>query len=340
MREKVLLGMSGGVDSSTAAILLKESGYDVIGATMLLYGDNYSEIEDSKKVAEILGIPHHTIDLRDEFKTEVVDYFLEEYKNGRTPNPCVKCNKAIKFGKFLEFANSLGAKYIATGHYALKLFDEKDNTYSLKQADNVQKDQTYVLYNLTQEILERTLFPIGKYTKDEIREIAKKNNLPVFSKKDSQDICFIPDGDYISFLNLPVVSGNFIDVDGNILGTHTGISNYTIGQRKGLGITFGKPMFVVGISAKDNTITLGEEGSQYRTSLIASNFNFTSGNRIDVPIKCSAKIRYSAKPSPVTAYTKDDLLYVEFEKPERSITPGQSVVLYNNDILLGGGVII
>lgn len=280
-KKKVMVAMSGGVDSSVTAALLLEEGYDVAGVTLKLWpGMSENAIRDAGRVAETLGIPHHVLDLSAEFRKKVIEYFTGEYMCGRTPNPCIICNRHIKFGALLEYALSKGMDLMATGHYATVCFDEETGRYIIKKAKFPEKDQTYVLYRLTQPQLARILLPLGEYSKNEIRQIAGKIGLVVASKAESQEICFIPDNNYSGYIQKNVDGqiepGNFIDTKGNIIGRHKGIINYTIGQRKGLGIAFGKPMYVVGIDADRNNVVLGDETEVYSESLIASDVNFIS----------------------------------------------------------------
>ncbi len=345
--KRVVIGMSGGVDSSVAAAYLKEQGYEVVGLTMRLWDGDAScsaPSEDAKKVAEKLGIEFHILDFRKEFSQFVIDYFVEEYINGRTPNPCIACNKFLKFDAMAKAADDLGADYLATGHYAKIKFDENSGRHLLLKADADGKDQTYVLYNLSQHILSRLLLPLGDFAdKNSVREYAQKHNLLVANKPDSQEICFIPDNDYVSFIKERIgyvpKEGDFVDLDGNVLGRHKGIVNYTVGQRKGLGIAFGKPMFVNRIDAENNHIVLGEQGTEFSDTLYAVNENFIAFEKLTEPIKAFAKVRYSAKPAPCTIYPEDNLKVV-FDTPQRAITPGQAVVFYDGDIVLGGATII
>lgn len=347
--KRVLLGMSGGVDSSVAAFLLQKEGYEVVGATMALWDfdqDKDSSVADARAVCEKLGIDHYVLDFKDEFKGRVVDNFIGEYFAGNTPNPCVFCNKTIKFGLLFDKAKELDCDYIATGHYALVEYNEDSGKYEIKKASSDSKDQTYVLYNLNQEKLSKTLFPIGRYDKETIRQIAKEIGLKVHNKPDSQDICFIPDHDYEKFIkthsNRQVDSGNFVDTCGNVLGKHKGIVSYTIGQRKGLGITFGKPTYVVDINSEDGSIILGENKDLFKTNLIARDVNFVEWDQDDIqgPIYVYAKIRYSAKPCRAkVSYIGKSRVRVDFEEAQRAITRGQSVVFYSEDKLLGGGII-
>ena len=350
--KKVLIGMSGGVDSSVAAYLLKESGYDVTGVTLKMWNNcetmpetSDQPIKDASLVANKLGINHIVLDCAQDFSKYVVDYFSNEYINGRTPNPCIECNKYIKFGFMLDYAKNNGFDYIATGHYAKIEKNEETDRYYLKKSDCAAKDQTYFLYTLSQEQLKNTVMPLGTYTKDEIRKIAaEKLGMYISEKADSMEICFVPDDDYISFIkknkNYVPEKGNFTDKYGNILGTHDGIINFTIGQRKGLGIALGKPVFVTNIDSITNTVTLGEKGEEYSSGLIADNVVFSAIDYPVEPFETTCKIRYSATPVPchVAPYDKNSVK-VTFNTPQRAVTPGQSVVFYNNDILLGGGII-
>lgn len=342
MKNKVAVGLSGGVDSSVAAYLLKEKGYDVIGITMRLSSDT-SVSEDAKKVAEKLGIPYHVIDLRDEFKKYVIDNFAEEYLQGRTPNPCSVCNKYIKFGVMLEKAIELGADYIATGHYGR--IKEQNGRYLILNAKDDKKDQTYMFYSLTQDVLKHVLMPCGEYTKSEIREFAKKIGLEVHDKKESMDICFIPDnnhGRYIEGLQVKdkVKPGNFVDKEGNILGKHKGLIYYTIGQRKGLGLSLGKPSFVIDIIPEKNEVVVGEEKEIFNSGLIAKDTNFIPFDNLENSMEVEAKIRYSTTKSKATIMPLENgKLKVIFYDKQRAITKGQRVVFYVKDMLLGGGTI-
>lgn len=358
MAKRVAIGMSGGVDSSVAAAILKEQGYDVIGVTMRLWdGENIngsvtestccslSAVEDARRVCMKLDIDYHVLDFRKEFSDMVINYFVAEYINGRTPNPCIACNKFLKFDAMAKKAQILNADYVATGHYARIEQDPETNRYLLKRACSDAKDQTYALYNLTQEQLSRTLMPLGSFAdKHAVREYAEKLGLATANKPDSQEICFVPDKDYSAFIKRRIgelpKEGNFVDLEGNILGTHKGIINYTIGQRKGLGIAFGKPMFVIRIDAEKNEIVLGEQGTEFSDTLYAVNTNFIPFDTIDKPIRAEAKIRYSAKPAPGTVSMEDGRMKIVFDTPQRAITPGQAVVLYDGDTVLGGATII
>lgn len=339
--------MSGGVDSSVAAALLQRRGYDVIGITMLLCKDDNGAARDAKAVCDKLGIEHHVADFREDFKKTVIDYFANEYKCGRTPNPCIVCNRFLKFDAMQKLAESLGADKIATGHYARIEYDETAERYLLKGAAASKKDQTYALYTLTQSQLSKTIMPLGDVEdKSETRRIAEELGFDTANKADSMEICFIPDGDYAGFIEEYTgeicPDGDFIDAEGNILGRHSGIINYTIGQRKGLGVTFGRPMFVTKIDAEKNQVVLGEKGTEFSAGLLAHKLNFIPFDRLNEPIKVLAKVRYSAKPGAATVIPNgEDSVKVEFEVPQRAVTPGQAVVFYDpeGDSVIGGGII-
>lgn len=355
MDKTVMLGMSGGVDSSAAALILKNDGWDVTGVTLRLRRDEFSaeqrdggcctldDVEDARRVAYKLGIPHHVFNFTDIFSDKVVDYFVDEYLHGRTPNPCIACNRYIKFDAMLRRAQVLGISHIATGHYARVEYDESHGRWFLKRSMS-PKDQSYVLYNLTQEQLSRTLFPLEDRPKEETRALAEEAGLCVAKKSDSQEICFVDDNDYAGFIQrytgMCMPEGNFVDLEGKPLGKHKGIIHYTIGQRKGLGVSFGQHMYVCGINADDNTIILGPEGSQMASVLIAEDLNFISIPALEKPMEVQAKPRYQAKPAKalITPYSENQVR-VEFEAPQRSLTPGQAVVFYDGDIVVGGGTI-
>ncbi|WP_034600993.1 tRNA 2-thiouridine(34) synthase MnmA [Clostridiisalibacter paucivorans] len=358
-KKKVVIGMSGGVDSSVAAYLLKKQGYDVIGVTMKIWQkDSFensgndssccslSAVEDARMVANKLDIPYYVMNFKNVFKDKVIDYFVEEYGKGRTPNPCIACNRYVKFEELLKRANELGAYYVATGHYGKIYYDENKNRYVLTKAKTEGKDQSYVLYNLTQEQLKHTLMPLGDFdNKEKVREIARDLGMIVADKKESQEICFIEDNDYGKFIrenaNYKINKGNFIDINGNVLGKHNGITNYTIGQRKGLGIALGKPMYVVDIDVKNNIVILGDGEKVFGTQLLANDLNFISIEKLEEPMRIKAKIRYAAKEEDaVIKPVEKDKVEVVFDKPVRAITPGQAVVFYDGDIVLGGGTIL
>lgn len=348
-RKKVVIGMSGGVDSSVAAALLKEKGYEVIGLTMRLFNGETSlpdAEDDAKRICETLGIEHRVVDFTKEFEKYVIDYFTNEYRAGRTPNPCIVCNKHLKFDAMLKAAKELGADYIATGHYAKIEFNEEKGRYLLKRAASEKKDQTYALFSLSQRQLSKTLMPLGELgNKEETRKIAEKLGLVTANKPDSMEICFIPDNDYVSFIekrtNIKMPKGNFVDTEGNVLGQHNGIINYTIGQRKGLGVTFGKPMFVIKIDSETNNVTLGEKGCEFSKELFAKKLNFIPFETLEEPIRVKAKIRYSAKEADALVIPENDGARVLFDVPQRAVTPGQAVVFYDTDgnACIGGGII-
>lgn len=352
---KVLVGMSGGVDSSVAAKILMDKGYDVTGVTLKLYDNDdivtketrtccsLTDVEDARSVAYKLGFEHYVFNFKDKFKKDVMDKFSESYLNGETPNPCIECNRHIKFDKMLQRAEELGFDYIATGHYAHIVFNDKTGRYNMIRPKDRSKDQTYVLYALTQHQLEHTLFPLADYDKVTVRKIAEEAGLINSRKPDSQDICFVPDGDYASYIKKSTGAtpqeGNFIDKNKNILGTHGGIINYTIGQRKGLGVTFGKPMFVVEKNVSDNTVTLGEQEELFKSTLYADDVNLISVEKLDGPMRVTAKTRYSQKETPATVVPFKNGIKVTFDEPQRAISAGQAVVLYDGEVVVGGGTI-
>lgn len=344
-KKKVLLGMSGGVDSSVSAILLQNQGYEVIGVTMRLWENPYEEntVEDAKKICDILGIKHHVLDFRQEFQEKVMDYFIKTYQMGMTPNPCVMCNRYLKFGKMYEVAKQMDITYLATGHYATCEFDERYNSYVLKKSHAGSKDQSYVLYTIPKEILPFVLFPLSSFSnKSEIREIAQNYHLPIASKPDSQEICFIPDNNHIRFLDkyVPVKEGNMITKDRKILGKHTGYTHYTIGQRKGLGISSPYPLYVNAISAKNNEIIVGKKEDVYKRECMITDIHFLLPNFIKEKMNVKAKIRYAAKEAEATLFPLEgNTANICFLEPQMAITPGQAIVFYLDDVVLGGGII-
>lgn len=355
--QKVVIGMSGGVDSSVAAFLLKQQGYDVVGVTMQIWQDEadyvqeenggccgLSAVDDARRVANQLEIPYYVMNFKDSFKHNVIDYFIKDYLTGKTPNPCIACNRYVKWESLLKRSLDIGADFIATGHYA-RIVQLDNGRYALKKSATAAKDQTYALYNLTQHQLAHTLMPVGEYTKDEIREMAKGINLRVANKPDSQEICFIPDNNYAGFIEEATgqkpVPGNFVDMDGNVIGKHKGIIHYTIGQRKGLNLSLGKPAFVVEIRTETNEVVIGDNQNVFFDTLYADKLNFMSIADLDSEMKVVAKIRYSHQGSPCTIEKVDeDIVKVVFDEPVRAITPGQAVVFYEGDIVVGGGTII
>ena len=352
---KVMVGMSGGVDSSVAAKLLIDSGYDVTGVTLKLFdgGDisedfrtccSLSDVEDARSVCYRLGIDHFVFNFKEAFRKKVINQFTESYLNGKTPNPCIECNRHIKFDKMLRRAEELGFDYIATGHYAERVYDYKTNRYILKRPKDRSKDQTYVLYGLTQYQLSKTLFPLGEYEKSDIRRIAEAAGLINSRKPDSQDICFVPDGDYASFIKkntgAEIKEGNFISADGDVIGRHKGIINYTIGQRRGIGISIGKPAYVTDKNALENTVTIGDESNLYKSEITAYDVNLISRDSISDEMRVTAKVRYSRnEQAAVVIPSGNGEVLVKFDEPQRAPASGQAVVFYDGDVVIGGGTI-
>lgn len=358
MKQKVVVGMSGGVDSSVAAYLLQEQGYEVIGVTMQVWQDEeyqlqaqqggccgLSAVEDARRVAQVLDIPYYVMNFKREFKENVMDYFVEEYLRGRTPNPCIACNRYVKWESLLRRSLELGADYIATGHYAR--VDRLDNgRYAIRNSVTAQKDQTYALYNLTQEQLAHTLMPVGEYTKEEIRQIALRQGLPVAHKPDSQEICFIPDHDYAAFIDREAADrvpppGNFVTEDGQVLGRHKGITHYTVGQRRGLELAMGHRVFVTRIRPQTNEVVVGDNEDTFTRQVLCNQVNYMAVEDLAEPKRVMAKIRYNHGGAPcVIEKQPDGKVQCSFEQPVRASTPGQAVVFYEGEYVLGGGTIL
>lgn len=339
--KKILIGMSGGVDSSLAASLILESGASAVGATLSLFKSDGNDIADAARVCGELGIEHCILSFHEDFKNFVTDAFISEYLNGRTPNPCVVCNRHIKFGKMLEAAEKLGCDGLATGHYAN--VEKQGDRYLLKRAADEKKDQSYMLYTLNQHQLSRAVFPLGKLTKTEVRHLAEERGISVSHKKDSQDICFIPDGDYVGYiertLGKKAKTGDFCDESGNVLGRHSGIIRYTEGQRKGLGIALGKPMFVLKKQVETNRVILGSEDALFFRRVKVSNINYIPFDTLssDMPVK--AKLRYRHTAQSAVLHPTENGAILEFDEPQRAPTRGQSAVFYDGDTVIGGGII-
>ncbi len=357
-KNKVAVGMSGGVDSTATAWILQQQGYEVIGITMKVFDDSQyqslnkeigccsqSAVEDARRMADKLGIEHYVVNFEKIFKEKVIDYFVDDYTMGRTPNPCIACNRYVKFDALLDIAHEHGAYYIATGHYSSVVYDENKDRYLVRCAKAKSKDQTYMFWTLKQRQLQHILTPLSDFeNKDEVRKIAAKLDVKAKGKQESQEICFIPDNDHIGYLTqhikTNVSEGNFVDVDGNILGRHKGIIHYTIGQRKGLGITFGKPMYVVQIKPETDEIVLGENDKVFADGLIGEEANFISFDKLTDRMHAYAKIRSHAKEAKcIIEPIENNMLRVLFDEPQRAITSGQSVVFYNDGYMIGGAII-
>lgn len=352
--KKVMIGMSGGVDSSVAAFLLQKESFEVIGATMKLYNNedidfvsektccSLDDVLDAKSVCARLGIRHYTLNMTDDFKKEVIERFISAYQNGFTPNPCIDCNRYMKFSKMLHKAQELDIDYVATGHYAR--IEKQCDRYILKKAVDLSKDQSYVLYSLTQEQLKVTKFPLGNYTKQQVREIAEENGFVNARKHESQDICFVPDGDYSKFIEYytgkTYPCGDFVDMNGKRLGEHKGIIRYTIGQRRGLGLALPASMYVVEKDVDNNKVILGFNDDLFKKEVNVKNISFTACDGLDKPERLCAKIRYNQKEQPATVTQTDENHFtIVFDEPQRAITKGQAAVLYDGDTVVGGGTI-
>ena len=343
--KKIAVGISGGVDSAVSALLLKQQGYEVIGINLLLYKkpdeiESSKDLKDAQAICDKIGIDFFVKDLRDEFMGEIIDNFVGEYQNGRTPNPCIMCNEKMKFGKLLDYATELGCDYLATGHYAK--IEEKDGHFYLKRTDN-PKDQSYFLYRLKEEKLARIKFPLFNMEKPQIREIAKQNNLPVALKSDSQDICFVKDGDYISFIekyaNQKAIKGSFVDEKGEYLGEHKGIYCYTVGQRRGLGIALGERCFVSKIDANENKVYLSTANSKKPKKFLIENVTFINIQKLEGTMDVTAKTRYRQKPENATITAHGNDIILEYHDYESFVSPGQSAVFYIDDTVIGGGLV-
>jgi tRNA-specific 2-thiouridylase len=358
IQKRVLAAMSGGVDSSLTAYLLKEAGYEVIGATMRIWGEEkdfpphtpedfygccgVSAVDDARRVAQQLGIPFFVLNLREQFEEEVISYFCEEYLRARTPNPCILCNEKVKFGALLRKARELEASFISTGHYARVECDQARGRYLLKRGKDAKKDQSYVLFSLSQDQLSHALFPLGCFRKEDVREKARELGLRVHDRPESQEICFIPGVDYRPFLrnrvSRKIEAGDIVDTEGRILGRHKGLPFYTIGQRRGLGIPADKPLYVVGFNREKNRLIVGEKREVYGSGLIADRVNWIAIDELRQPIRVKAKIRYAHREADATVEpTADGTVKVGFAQPQEAITPGQAVVFYDGDMVIGGG---
>ena len=356
MPKKALIAMSGGVDSAGAAFLMKQRGWDCTGITLKLFDKDEDEkadrtccslddVEDARSVCRKIGIPYYVYNFQDSFRDTVVKRFISAYEEGRTPNPCIDCNRFIKFEKLMRRSEELQADCVVTGHYATVEYDEEKGRYLLKKSVDLSKDQSYVLYSLTQYQLSRTVFPLGEMTKEQTRALAEELGLINADKRDSQDICFVPDGDYAGFIERytgkTYPNGDFVDESGRVLGEHKGIIRYTVGQRKGLGLALPHPMYVKEKNLEENKVVLCDNASLFSRELLANDINLISVDRIDEPLRVCARVRYNQKEQPATVWQlDDDTIRVVFDEPQRAISKGQAVVLYDGDYVLGGGTII
>lgn len=353
--QKALIAMSGGVDSSVAAYLMKQKGYTCVGMTMKLYNNedigvscektccSLKDVEDARNVASRLDIPYYVVNFKDKFEEKVIQKFIDTYKSGGTPNPCIDCNRYLKFDKLMQRMKELEMDCVVTGHYAR--IEQSGGRFLLKKGIDETKDQSYVLYSLSQDRLAHTVLPLGNYTKTEIREIAAEQGFINAKKHDSQDICFVPDGNYAEFIEKHTgeifPEGDFTDINGNVLGRHRGIIRYTVGQRRGIGISSSEPLYVLKVCPEDNKVIIGKNSDLFSKTLEADNINLIALDKIDTPLRLNAKIRYKHKEAPCTVRQTDpDRLHVEFDEPQRAITPGQALVLYDGDTVVGGGVIL
>ena len=357
MALKALIAMSGGVDSSVAAYLMKKSGCDCKGITLKLFDNDdigekqektccsLDDIEDARSVCRNIDIPYYVYNFKDSFKETVIARFIGAYEEGRTPNPCIDCNRFIKFEKLLRRAEELEMDCVVTGHYARIAYDENSGRYLLKKAVDLSKDQSYVLYSLTQKQLAKTRFPLGEMTKEQTRALAEELGLVNAQKRDSQDICFVPDGDYARFIEQytgkTYPHGDFVDEGGNVLGEHKGIIRYTVGQRKGLGLALPHPMYVKEKNLEENKVVLCDNAALFSKELLAGDLNLIAFDRIEAPLRVSARVRYNQKEQPATVYQlDDDTIRVVFDEPQRAISKGQAVVLYDGDVVIGGATIL
>lgn len=351
MAEKVVVGLSGGVDSAVTAYLLKQQGYDVIGITMQIWKEDIPQegstgitaVDDARSVAEHIGIPYYVINFKETFHNRVIDYFIRHYNEGKTPNPCIMCNRYVKWEALLEKAKELGADYIATGHYA-EVIQTDEGRYTVKNAKTAGKDQTYALYMLTQDQLAHTMMPLGKYEKEEIRKIASEAKIPVANKPDSQDICFVEDGKYANFIRRETKKwprqGDFVNADGEVVGKHRGIIYYTVGQRKGLDLQLGYTAYVSEIDAGKNRIVVSDNDSLFKDIVIAKDVNMMAAADLSEPVEAFAKIRYNHSGADCAVQVVEDRLICKFKEPQRAITPGQALVVYKDGVVLCGGEIV